>query len=108
MTLIDVICKGRAFSRGWETPNDHFPLPAAQSLTQFYCKFVFVFFFLSLFISDRCFKERRRDAVRPRPPAFKGGGGGVRMWVSEPAETAGLLQGDLRGGCALGTESQGA
>lgn len=49
MTLIDVICEGKAFSRGWETPNDRFPLPAAQSLTQFYCKFV-VFF---LFIFDR-------------------------------------------------------
>lgn len=47
MTLIDVICEGRAFSRGWETPNDRFPLPVAQSLTQFYRKFVVFFLFIS-------------------------------------------------------------
>lgn len=44
MTLIDVICEGKAFSRGWETPNDRFPLPVARSLTQFHLKFVVVFF----------------------------------------------------------------
>lgn len=60
VTLIDVICKGRAFSRGWETPNDPFPLPAAQSLTQFYRKFVCSFSGGFLFISDRRLKERRR------------------------------------------------
>lgn len=46
MTLIDVICKGRAFSRGWETPNDRFPLPVVQSLTQFYLKFVVFILFI--------------------------------------------------------------
>lgn len=112
MTLIDVICKGRAFTRGWETPNDRFPLPVAQSLTQFCRKFVVVF----LFISDRhlgsrdeveqraaeqrgCCEEPRQSAV---PPVLR-----LRIWVSELMETAGLLQGDLRGGCALGMEHRG-
>ena len=60
MTLIDVICKGRAFSRGWETPNDRFPLPVAQSLTQFCRKFV-VFF---LFISDHHLSSERGWTMR--------------------------------------------
>lgn len=110
MTLIDVICKGRAFSRGWETPNDRFPLPVAQSLTQFYRKFV-VFF---LFISDHhlsnkgveqweveqgCCEEPWESAV---PPV-------LRLWmcVNEPMETAGLLHKELQGGCALGTGHRG-
>lgn len=111
MTLIDVICKGRAFSRGWETPNDRFPLPVAQSLTQFYRKFV-VFF---LFISDHhlsskeggeqreveqgCCEEPWESVV---PPVLR-----LWMWVSELIETAGLLHKELQGGCTLGTGHRG-
>lgn len=47
MTLIDVICEGRAFSRGWRAPNDRFPLPAVESLTQFYFRSVVFFLFIS-------------------------------------------------------------
>ena len=77
MTLIDVICKGRAFSRGWKTPNDRFPLPVAQSLTQFYCKFVVFFLFIldhhlrseegneQLEVERACCEEPWESAVPP-------------------------------------------
>lgn len=110
MTLIDVICKGRAFSRGWKTPNDRFPLPVAQSLTQFYVKFVVFFLFISdhhlsnkggeqLEVEQGCCQEPWESAVSPVLRLW--------MWVSELMETAGLLHKELQGGCTLGTVNRG-
>lgn len=98
--------KERAFSRGWETPNDRFPLPVAQSLTQFYLKFV-VFFLSSLTITwvVKWVNDERwsRAAVGElwacaEPPV-------LRLWmqVSELVETAALLQKELQGGFTVGT-----
>lgn len=110
MTLIDVICEGRAFSRGWKTPNDRFPLPVVQSLTQFHLRFFLCFLFISghhftnkggeqLEVEQGCCEEPWESAV---PPALR-----LWMWVIELMGTAGLLHKELQGGCALGTGHRG-
>lgn len=107
MTLIDVICEGRAFSRGWETPNDRFPLPVVQSLTQFDRKFVVVFSFISAHHlsckgGEQWEVEQGCCGSLVLPPVIR-----LWMWVSELMETAGSLQEELQGGCSLGTGHRG-
>lgn len=110
MTLIDAICEGRAFSRGWKTPNDRFPLPVVQSLTQFNLKFVVLFLFISdhhlsnkgdeqLEVEQNCCVEPWESAV---PPGLR-----LWIWVSELMETAVFLHKNLQGGCALGNGHRG-
>lgn len=110
MTLIDVICEGKAFSRGWETPNDRFPLPVAQSLTQFHCKFVV--FFLFIFdhhlsnkrgeqweVEQSCREEPWESAVPPVLRLWNAG-----QWTDGDSC---LLHKELQGGCTVGTRHRG-
>lgn len=109
MTLIDVICRENAFRRGWETPNDHFPLPVAQSLTQFQLKSLVVFF--SSFdhhlstgtaqgkVQQSCCNGLQGSVVAPVCRLWN-----VGQWMDGDSW---LLHKWLKGGSALGTGHRG-